>query len=291
MKSTIAHLQNEGFEDARLNVELLLSHALKCRRIDLYSHVDRRLTSAELDDFLALFERRLKHEPLQYIIGSTNFMGLTMKVDSRVLIPRPETETLVEQTMLVCNAMADETRITILDIGTGSGNVAISLAKFLRNVSVTAIDNDERALQVAKVNADSHGVTNRVDFLAIDALDDVDRVLKRRFDVLVSNPPYVPPDEWEHLRPEIRDFEPKSATTDYEDGLKFFRRISELAPYLLLDKGIVLLEVGDNQSCDVVALLEQAGFFDISTAKDLQGTERVVIARCRARSRTPTISP
>ena len=290
MKSSIAHLQKHGFDEARLNVELLLAHSLSCQRIELYTNFERPLNKVEVEEFRLLCERRLRHEPVQYIIGSTSFMGLQLKVDPRVLIPRPETETLVEQAMLVCNSLNEEGRINIIDVGTGSGNIAIALAKFVKNSFVTGIDNSESALEVATLNRKLHGMESRVDLREIDVSEPVDQLLRRRFDILVSNPPYVPPDEWECLKPEVRDFEPRSATTDSKDGLEFYRRISELAPYLLLDKGTVLLEVGDTQASSVGMMIEEAGFFEIAFVKDLQGVNRVVMGRCRAQSRNPVVS-
>ena len=192
MKSAMEHLQRNGFEDARLNVELLLAHALDLQRIQLYLHFDRPLTSEELKQFRALYERRLKREPVQYIIGSTNFMGLHFTVDSRVLIPRPETETLIEQAILLCQRYPSDSPIQVLEVGTGSGNIAVSLAKYIKNAHVTAIDISKDALNVAEENARMHSVDTQIQFLLIDVFDRVEDVFRKRFDLLVSNPPYVP---------------------------------------------------------------------------------------------------
>ncbi|HLF20792.1 MAG TPA: peptide chain release factor N(5)-glutamine methyltransferase [Bacteroidota bacterium] len=290
MKSAIAHLQKRGFDEARLNVELLLSHALRCHRIELYTNFAKPLTKQEVDEFRLLYERRLKHEPVQYILGSSNFMGLKMKVDSRVLIPRPETETLVEQTMIVCNNAPNGSQISIIEIGTGSGNIAIALAKYVKNARVTSVDNSQAALEVARKNIEEHGLSANIDIREMDISEPLDQLLLRRFDILVSNPPYVPPDEWETLRPEVKDYEPKNATTDFADGFEFYRKIFELSPYLLVDRGVVLVEVGDGRAAGVAELMDLAGFQQISIAADLQGTDRVVIGTCRGKSRNPSVS-
>ncbi|MBI3005068.1 MAG: peptide chain release factor N(5)-glutamine methyltransferase [Ignavibacteriales bacterium] len=290
MKSAISLLQKRGFDEARLNVELLLSHALRCQRIELYTNFDKSVTQAEMEQFRVLYERRLRHEPVQYILGVTSFMGLQMKVDARVLIPRPETETLVEQTIMACNNIQGGSKIHILDLGTGSGNIAIALGKYLKNVRVTSVDNSAAALDVARKNIEEHGLQPVIDLKEMDIFEPLDQLLLRRFDILVSNPPYVAPDEWETLRPEVKDYEPRSATTDSHDGFEFYRRIFELSPYLLVDKGLALVEAGDGCAGEVAELMSQNAFEDISVVQDLQGTDRVVIGSRRAKSRNPSFS-
>jgi len=194
MKSAMEHLHQKGFEDARLNVELLLAHALHLQRIQLYLHFDKPLTPEELKQFRTLFERRLKREPVQYIIGSTSFMGLHFAVDSRVLIPRPETETLIEQAILFRQRYPVDAPIQILEVGTGSGNIAVSLAKYIKHAHVTAIDISQEALMVAEENARMHSVQSQIQFLLIDIFDRTEELFQKRFDLLVSNPPYVPKD-------------------------------------------------------------------------------------------------
>ncbi|MEX0601879.1 MAG: HemK/PrmC family methyltransferase, partial [Bacteroidota bacterium] len=151
MKFAIDFLQERGIDEARLNVELLLAHTLKCQRINLYTNFDKPLGRDELKEFRKLYERRLNREPLQYIIGSATFMGLTFRVDSRVLIPRPETETLVEQTMLQCHAYPENRTVSVFEVGSGSGNIAVSLAKFVKIIHVTSIDTSEESLEVARL--------------------------------------------------------------------------------------------------------------------------------------------
>jgi len=276
MKSAIEHLQGKGFEEARLNVELLLAHALDIQRIQLYSNFDKPLTQEELKQFRTLYERRLTREPVQYIIGSANFMGLHFTVDPRVLIPRPETETLIEQVMLACQRYdADET-IHILEVGTGSGNITISIAKFIKNTRITAIDISLEALAVAKKNACLHSVESQIKFSCSDVFDLSDELFQSKYDLLVSNPPYVPKDEWEQLQREVRDFEPSSALTDGKDGLKFYHHMAGIIPTILKSGGSIVFEVGLDQAEIVANRLRKAGLAELKITDDLQGVPRVV---------------
>ena len=276
MKSAMEHLQRKGFEDARLNVELLLAHALTLQRIQLYLHFDRPLTPEELTNFRSLFERRLKREPVQYIIGSTNFMGLHFTVDARVLIPRPETETLIEQTMLVCQRFPATKTIQVLDVGTGSGNIAVSIAKYIKHAHVTAIDISQDALDVAEKNARMNSVDSQILFSLTNIFDSTNDLFRKRFDLLVSNPPYIPKDEWEQLQVEIRDFEPSVALTDGKNGLQFYHRLISLIPDILKPDGGIMLEVGFDQAQKVAREMKHAGIEQIQITNDLQGIPRVV---------------
>ncbi len=276
MKSAVEHLQRKGFEDARLNVELLLAYALDLQRIQLYLNFDKPISSTELKQFRSLYERRLKGEPVQYIIGSTNFMGLQFAVDSRVLIPRPETETLIEQTMLLCQRYPSNTTIQVFEVGTGSGNIAISIAKYIKQAHVTAIDISKEALIVAEENARMHSVNSQIQFSLIDIFDQTKEIFRKRFDLLVSNPPYIPKDEWEQLQTEVRDFEPSVALTDGKDGLKFYHRLIGIIPDILKPGGSIMLEVGLNQAGKIARELKNSGMTQIQITDDLQGIPRVV---------------
>ncbi len=276
MKSAIEHLQGKGFEEARLNVELLLAHALDIQRIQLYSNFDKPLTPEELKQFRTLYERRLTREPVQYIIGSANFMGLHFTVDPRVLIPRPETETLIEQVMLACHQYAPDQLVRILEVGTGSGNISISIAKFVKNTQITAIDISLEALAVAKQNARLHSVESQINFSCADIFDLPDELLQSKFDLLISNPPYVPKDEWEQLQKEVRDFEPSSALTDGNDGYKFYNQMADISHVILKPGGNIVFEVGLGQAETVINRLKKAGLVKLQVTNDLQGIPRVV---------------
>ncbi len=225
MRFAIDFLQEKGIEEARRNAELLMAHALKCPRIDLYTNPSKVISKKEFAFYKGFLERRINREPLQYIIGTANFMGLLLRVDRRVLIPRPETESLVEQTMLLCGSMDQKKPIPILDIGTGSGNIPIALAKYVKHCEVTSIDVSDDVLEIARFNALLHEVADRIDFRRLSVFEPIDQILLRRFAILVSNPPYVSSREWEDLQMEIRRFEPKEAVSDGKDGFEFHRRI------------------------------------------------------------------
>ena len=280
MKFSIDHLQRHGFDEARLTVELLLASALQRQRIELYTHFDQPLSKEELKAFRTLFERRLHHEPVQYIVGSTSFMGLQFQVDARAFIPRPETETLVEQTMLVCGQRPEGERVSILEIGTGSGNIAVSLAKLVRDVRVTTIDTNAAALELAGANASARGCTDRIAFRELSLFDDLTEILPHPYDVLVSNPPYVSDEEWSHLAPEINKFEPKDAVTDSNDGYVFYRRIARIARDLVRKSGWVLVEVGQGQAENVKTIFSEGGIGKITQVPDLQEIPRVVMGMC-----------
>jgi release factor glutamine methyltransferase len=280
MKFTIDHLRQHGFGEARLAVELLLSHALQCQRIELYTHFDKPLSTGELKTFRELYQRRLNHEPIQYIVGTTSFMGLQFAVDKRVFIPRPETETLVEQVMMKCNQLVRGEEAHILDVGTGSGNIAVSLAKLVKKTQITSIDRSVEALNVALSNARSHGVAANIAFVNANFFESSELHFPQAFDFLVSNPPYVSIQEWQDLDPEIRQFEPKLAVSDQNDGYEFYRRIGEVAAQFVRKGGWVIVEVGHGQAERVSELFRAAAFLEISVVDDLQEIPRVVLGRC-----------
>ncbi|HWP82685.1 MAG TPA: peptide chain release factor N(5)-glutamine methyltransferase [Bacteroidota bacterium] len=285
MKVCIDLLTKKGIDEARLNVELLLAHALQVPRLYLYTNFDKPLNKSELRTFRELLERRLNREPVQYILGSSTFMGLKFGVDQRVLIPRPETETLVEQALLAVKEVSEKKRVTILDIGTGSGNIAVSVAKFDKECDVVAIDSSAAALEVAVGNAERNEVLDRIVFKEMDVFEPIDQLLLRRFDLVLSNPPYVPEAEYETLAMEIRRFEPQAALVAGKDGLDYCRRIIELAPFLVSDKGQLLIEIGFGQHSMVIELMENAGFSEVVVTPDLQGVPRVISARVPSRTR------
>jgi release factor glutamine methyltransferase len=280
MKFTIDHFQRRGFDEARLTIELLLAHALQCQRIELYTHFDKPLSAEELKTFRRLYERRLAHEPVQYIVGSTSFMGLQFAVDKRALIPRPETESLVEQVMMKCNEHAAGGEINILEIGTGSGNIAVSIAKLIKNSRVVSIDKSPDALAVANLNAGSHQVSEKITFLNASFLESLESLLPEQFDILVSNPPYVSIQEWQELDPEVREYEPKQAVSDQNDGYDFYRRIGATAKQLVRKGGWIIVEVGHGQSERVTEIFRSNGLTELAVVNDLQDIPRVVLAQC-----------
>jgi release factor glutamine methyltransferase len=270
-------------ERARLDAEALLLHLFKeiepdRNRAWLIAHQNDPTSSDTRLHFDVIVRRRLSGEPIQYITGQTEFYGLAFRVTPAVLIPRPETEHLVEE-MLKRAAHFEEQRVTplrILDIGTGSGCVAVALAKLLSHAAITAIDLSADALALARANAALNEVADRIRFLQGDLLDPI---VNEKFELIVSNPPYVPTADRGSLSVEVREFEPALALFAGEDGLDVYRRIAPAAHAALVPGGYLLLEIGYGQSADVTALLEAAGFESIEVFPDLQGIPRVVCAQ------------
>lgn len=271
VKLSTDYLQKKGIESPRLNAELLLAHLLNCKRLDLYLLFDRPLKENEIILYRELLKKRGSFVPLQYIIGNVEFYGLEFSVDSSVLIPRPETELLVD-TIIEENK---NTTLKILDIGTGSGIIAIALAKSLEQPELFAIDISEAALANAKKNAIKNDVTDRIKFLQLDVRSDL-TLIKESFDIIVSNPPYISKDEFPKLQTELRVFEPAIALTDYADGLSFFKIISEKAIRLLKNNGKLYFEIGKDQSDSVKKILQENGFANIQIKKDYQEIDRVI---------------
>ncbi|OGU56568.1 MAG: protein-(glutamine-N5) methyltransferase, release factor-specific [Ignavibacteria bacterium RBG_13_36_8] len=267
------YLEKKGIESSRINAELLLADVLKCNRLNLYLSFDRPLTEEEKNLYRELISRRGKFEPLQYILGKVEFYGLEFKVNPSVLIPRPETEILVET---IVNYYKGEEKLNILDIGTGSGNIAIVLAKHLQNSNVIAIDISQEALEVAAKNAEHNGVKNNLEFCLKDIFNDEDCQDLKGFDIIVSNPPYVSIEKMKVLQKEITDYEPEDALTDKSDGFLFYKRISTIAKDILKRKGKVYFEMSIDQSAEVSEIMRSSGLKNITIIKDLQNVDRVI---------------
>lgn len=274
------HLREKDIESPRLTVEILLSHVLGVKRIDLYLNYDRPLSEPERDQFRALLKRRLTREPVQYITGRAGFMDLMFEVDTRVLIPRPETEILVETTVEYCKTAFGDGPVRILDIGTGSGNIACCIAASLGNADVTALDVRAEILELAQRNADRNGLESRIRFVQGDIFEP-DTFPPESFDVIVSNPPYVALKDFGGLMPEVRDFEPAHALHDGDDGFSCYRQIAQSSG-LLLDpassKRATFLEIGAGMSGPVKQLFADSGCSHVRIIKDLAGIERIVQA-------------
>jgi release factor glutamine methyltransferase len=267
------YLQNKGIKSARLNSELLLAHILNCKRLELYLSFDRPLQKSETDSYRELLKRRSTFEPLQYIISKVEFYGLEFEVNNSVLIPRPETELLVEA---VIESVIKDERISILDIGSGSGNIAVALAKNLPSSKIVGLDISEKAVETSIKNAKLNGVENQVMFVQKNILNGID-VQRNEFDVVVSNPPYVSINDFENLDPELRLYEPKIALTDEGDGLSFYRKISVLSRSLLKINGKIFFEIGAGQSKEVESFLIENNFANIVIKKDYSDIERIII--------------
>ena len=266
--------QLENISDTpRLDVELLLKKALgDVDSMYIRMNLDKALSDEQEKYFLEMMKDRLNERPIAYIIGNREFMGLDFFVKEGVLIPRPDTETLVEEIINICN---NKTGLNILDIGTGSGAITVSLAKYLDKSHVVSVDISDIALEIASKNAISNKVDERIDFIKSDVFSNVSDETK--FDIIVSNPPYIRKADISGLDRQVKDFEPYHALEGGEDGLDFYRRITEESRQFLKQDGILAYEVGHDQASDVSKIMQQNGFKGIYTKCDLQGFERVVI--------------
>ncbi len=279
INKTTPFLEKNGVESPRLNIELMLAHVLQKRRLDLYLEFERELDAPTLDRLRDMVKRRVAGEPIQYITGQAEFLGLKLAVDNRVLIPRPETELLVETAADILRALALPSPV-VVDVGTGSGCIAIALAKRFAGAVVWAVDISEGALEVARRNAQQHDVEKNIRFLMGDLLENLPDDV--RADVMVSNPPYIATGDMTALDKEVRDFEPRSALEAGTDGLEIFRRMAAQTAGRLTPAGSLLLEIGAGQRSGVEHILSTAGFSVTNVVKDLQGHDRVMVARPRA---------
>jgi release factor glutamine methyltransferase len=256
-------------QNPRRDAEVLLAHLLGCDPVALLTHPERLLSPVEADQFESLLRRRLASEPMQYITGKQEFFGLLLEVSPDVLIPRPETEHLVEAAL---ERFGREANARIVDVGTGSGAIAVALAHALPRSRVTALDLSPAALEVARRNAERHGVSERVTLLQSDLLAAVESA---DFDVVVSNPPYIA--EGEVLEPQVANYEPQSALYAGPTGLEIYERLIPQARKVLRHQGWLMMEIGYGQQSALEALL--GGWREVSFVHDLQGIPRVVRAQ------------
>lgn len=274
---TTQYFESHGIDSPRLTAELLLAHALGTTRLALYLQHDQPLCASERAAFKLLIQRRLRREPVAYILGKKGFWNLDLDVSPEVLVPRADTETLVETALEVIPAKTDGPCWSILDAGTGSGAIVLSIAGERRGHRYMATDRSMAALRMARKNAFKIGLDG---ILWVEA-DWLDAFGCRSLDVVVSNPPYIPSADIDRLEPEVRDYEPRAALDGGRDGLEAIRKIVADAPRVLRLNGMLILEIGWNQGGAVQRLIEATGCFtDIRIRKDLGGMDRVVVARC-----------
>ena len=267
---TRGYLAEKGVENARLEAEWMLCEVLGLDRVGLYVNFDKPLSEAELALFRGMVARRARREPLQYILGTQEFMGVEFDVTPAVLIPRPDTAALVEEAV---RRGAEARRV--LDIGVGSGCIAVSIARLLPGSEVFGVERSPEALAIARRNAEKHGVT-----VALFEGSLFEPFPGQRFDLIVSNPPYIPTGDLENLQPEVRDFEPRGALDGGADGLDYYRLIIPAAPDYLSPDGLLLFEVGIGQAEAVLALFAGTGRYDgLFTARDAAGIDRVAGGR------------
>ncbi|MBR4670508.1 MAG: peptide chain release factor N(5)-glutamine methyltransferase [Butyrivibrio sp.] len=269
LENGINTLERAGITEAKLDARLLLEYACGTDHSTLYAHPDREVADSEQQKYNELLSRREKREPVAYILGKWDFMGLSFNVSKDVLIPEQDTEVLVEEALRYC-----EDKMRILDLCTGSGCIALSLLNYTNETTAVCTDISEAALNMAKENADSLGFSDRAEFIETDLFPE-----KKigKFDVIVSNPPYIETEVIKTLAPEVKDYEPKLALDGSADGLEFYRRIVAGAGEFLFSSGYLIMEIGYDQAEAVKALLTENGnYHDIEVIKDYAGNDRVI---------------
>ena len=272
---TKQYFEAKGVENPRLDAEVLLCAFLKCQRITLYVDFERPLSEEELATYREYVRRRGNFEPLAYILGERAFMRNTFKVNKATLVPRPETELLVESLVRIAPLLKREGDVKILDIGTGSGAIIVSLLDYLPNAKGVGVDISVDALIVAKENSEKIGVTGRIGFVRSDVFSKLP--LEKKFDIIVSNPPYIPAGDIAGLDKDVQQ-EPRGALDGGADGLDFYRRITAEAMDHMAEEGVLAFEIGIGQAAAVQRLCLDAGFVKTAVRKDYAGIERMVFA-------------
>jgi len=274
---TRQHLTDKGVDQPRLCSELLLAHALGCEKIQLYTRFEQVPSKAQMDVLRDLVRQAAQRVPVAYLIGRKEFFSLEFKVTPAVLVPRPETELLVQEVIDHCR-VGDRQRWNILELGTGSGCIAVSLAKYLEKAWVVASDISPDSLAVAHENAVRHGVEDRVRLVQADGLSLGEKVVPDGgFDLLVSNPPYIADDEIDQLPPEVARYEPREALVAGPQGLAFYRTLAEDGPGVLWPGAAVFVEVGYGQHEQVAELFTAKGRFElVAVRRDLAGIQRAM---------------
>lgn len=250
------YFDNKNISESRLNIELILSHILNYDRINLYLNYEKPLNDSELSQIKDLVKRKISREPIQYIVGKTQFLKYSIGVNPSVLIPRPETELLVD---LIFRKIFKKENLKILEIGTGSGCISIALGDYFKDAEILSIDYSSDALKVAESNS----INNNVKNIKFHKMDILNNIPNEKFDLIVSNPPYISEKEFVTCEPEVQYFEPKSALSDYGDGLSFYRRFNNIFEELLNDDGMFFLEIAYNQKIELENIFQSLYNIDI----------------------------
>ncbi len=271
LKQAKIELENSGVENIGLDSLILISHALSVSKEHIIFNPDLELTAKQQELFFALINRRSSREPISHIIEKREFFGRDFFVNHNVLDPRPDSETLIE---LVVKKIPKEKAIKILEIGVGSGCLIITLLQHFLSSSGIALDISQKALEIAQKNAINHKINNRVEFLESDLFTALNK--NHKFDLIISNPPYIPSAEIAQLQDEVKKYEPILALDGGIDGLDFYRKIASQAKEFLCENGLIILEIGKGQEKDVIEIFEKENFKFLEAKADLAGVERIL---------------
>ena len=274
---TTDHFKKHGSDSPRLDAEILLAEALGCKRIDLYVSFSKEPSETERTLFRETVKRRAAGEPVAYLVGHKEFYSLSFEVTRDTLIPRPETEHLVVESLDLLAKTGQRDDLHVCDVGTGSGAIAVAIAKNAPKCRVTAVDLSQEALDVARRNAEKHGVTDRVTFLISDLLAEFPET--PLFDLVVSNPPYVSESEFANLPADVRNYEPKLALVAGDDAMSVIRNLVTQAVSRLREGGHLLIELSPMIAEQVAEMLRQQGWHDVRILRDMAGHERIAAAR------------
>ena len=265
------YLKDKSFDSPRNEIEILLLHLIGCKKIDLYLDFEKVIKPEDLIILRGWIKRRVNREPIQYIIGHSEFYGRRFNVNHHVLIPRPETETIINTSI---DALSKKNNPVIIDIGTGSGCIGITLALEIPHSKVFAIDISEAALSIAKKNAELYNLKN-IEFIKMNFLSED---INHNVDLLVSNPPYIPQKEISSLMRDVKEYEPMMALTDNSNGLVFYKKLSKIIPDVVKKNGVTIIEVGRGDHYNKVKeVFSKEGYKDIETIRDLNKDKRVLI--------------
>lgn len=280
LREAVEKLKLADIGTPQLDAEVILSDLLQVERIKLHIYPDMEISREICQKFWCAVEKRLKNMPVQYIVNRQEFMGLELWVEEGVLIPRGDTEILVEKVLELYRQYYSSKSINVLDIGVGSGAITISVAKYIEQANLYGIDVSPKALAVAIKNAEKHHVENQITFFQGSLLEPLEgKSLENGLDFILSNPPYIPRKTIETLSKEVKDYEPSLALDGGEDGLYFYREIVKRASVFLKKGGWLVFEIGYDQGKALQEMMKKEGFTDIEVTKDLAGLDRVVVGR------------
>lgn len=267
------YLKNNADETYNLDAEVLIMYVLNFDKVKLFTSNDYILKDFQINEYQNLIEKRAKGMPVKYITGKCEFMSLDFNVNINTLIPRPDTEILVESVIEKIKDKNYNEKIKIIDIGTGSGAISVSIAYYCKNTLITAVDISRKALDIAIENAKINNVYEKIEFIESDLFKNVKY---NNYDIIVSNPPYIKTDEIKTLMPSVKDYEPVSALDGGKDGLYFYRKICKNAKNYLKHGGMIFFEIGYDEAKDVYKIMKENGFYNIEVKKDLSNLDRVV---------------